>query len=88
MIEVTPERIEAPAPEFLIVREPHRGLPHRFGQQFHLDHPAFFLALHQPRLLEHPQVFHEAGQRHSVRLRKFRHAGRAMLQALVRVRLT
>ena len=82
MIKETAQCVEALVPELLVVREPHGGLPHGFGEQFDANHPPFLLALHQPRFLEHAQVLHETGKGHAVRLRQFRHAGRPLLQAL------
>ena len=64
------------------MREPHRGLLHRFGQELDTHHAPFLLALHEPGFLQHAQVLHEAGQRHAVRMRKLRHAGRALQQLL------
>ena len=82
MIEESAERIEAPAPEFFIVREPHRCLLHGVGKEFDAHDAALFLALHEPGVFEHAQVLDEAGQRHAVRVRKLRHAGRALQQLL------
>jgi len=74
VVEIAAECIEANAPEFFIAGQPHGGLLHRLGKEFATDHPALLRPGDQAGVLQHPQVFHEPGERHGVRLSKLGHA--------------
>lgn len=79
MVQEAGERIEAFGPELFIARQPHGGLLHRLGRKLAAHDTAFFRAGHEPGVLEHAQVLHEAGERHVVRLRKLAHGAPAAL---------
>lgn len=53
---------------------------HRLGQERALYYAPFFRTANQPGVLEHAQVFHEAGQRHAMRLRELRNWQAAFAQ--------
>jgi len=64
----------------LIVRQPLRGCPHWRGIQLAAHDAAFLGTGDQSCGLQHGQMFHEAGQRHRVLLRQFRHRAAAAIQ--------
>jgi hypothetical protein len=66
LVQVAGERIELLGPELLIALHPGRGGLHRLRRQLAADHPALLGARDQAGFLQHPQVLHEAGQRHLV----------------------
>jgi hypothetical protein len=53
---------------------------HRLGLQGAAHHAPFLAALDEAGRLEHPEVLHEAGQRHLVPPRKLGHRPAALLE--------
>lgn len=80
MIKIASQGVELGIPEMLVVRQPLRGCPHRRRIQFAAHDAAFLGTGDQSRSLQHGQMFHEAGQRHRVLLRQFRHRAAAAVQ--------
>jgi len=55
---------------------------HGLGGKLEAHHPALLRAPDQAGVLQDAQVFHEAGQRHVVRLRQLGHVGLAFRERL------
>ena len=81
VVQMASERIEALVPEPLVIGEPHGGILQRPRRELATHGAAFLLADDQPGILEHPQVLHEAGQRHVVRGGELGDAQAARLEA-------
>jgi hypothetical protein len=70
MIKITSERIELVVPEMLVVGNPFRCFLHGRGVDFAAHDASFFQPFYESCCFQHGQMFHEAGQRHVMRMRE------------------
>jgi hypothetical protein len=82
MVQITAERIELPAPEMLVVRDPGRGGLHGRGIELAAHDPPLLGPRDEAGGLQHGEVLDEARQRHVVRRRQLADAGPAAAELL------